>query len=213
VSPNIHSTTNSGGFYERKKNFTGCSIRRVDVVHLGSNLALRDTYHNTLHKFADQDAVGQTIIANAPHSGTYLFPNYPNYPVGASETEKKALDEEMYRKMEAGPFVLAHIRTGAMRSFGTHLATELITNILAALFVTVLLTNAMQLSFRGRVLFAVGVAAVMLLDHSASTWNWYSSGTDFFFAEAFDAIVGWVLAGMVIAKVLGRGEKVEAPSS
>lgn len=167
-------------------------------------------YNNALHKFTNQDAVTQVVAANTPFPGTYFLPNYPNYPEGATEEDKKMLDEKMEQQMVNGPMVFAHVRVGAMESMGTLMVTEFLTNTLAALVATVLLVSAMQLTFGKRVLFAVGIALVMLFDHSASTWNWYSAGLDFFFAEVVDAVLGWALAGMVIAKVLGKGEMAEA---
>ncbi len=55
--------------------------------------------------------------------------------------------------------------------------------------------NARQLSVRGRVLFAVGVAVAMALESAISPWNWYSAGADYAFAEIFDLVVGWLLCG------------------
>lgn len=164
-------------------------------------------YNNALHKFTDQDAVTQAIVANTPRSGTYLLPNYPNYPEGATDEEKKALDEKMNQQIEAGPFVFAHIRVGSSTGFGTHLALELLTNILAVLFVTLIIINLPATSLGGRVLLSISIALVMVLDRSASTWNWYSAGADFFFAEFFDAIIGWGLVGAVIGAILRPGEQ------
>lgn len=164
-------------------------------------------YHGALHKFTNEEAVTQAIAANTPHSGTYFLPNHPEYPPGASEAERNALDEKMKQRMANGPIIIAHIRVGAMSGIAPYLVMELITDIIAALFVTLLMTTAMQLSLGMRVLFSVGVALVMVFDNSASTWNWYSAGGDYFFAETVDAVVGWALAGLVIAKLLGKGDK------
>lgn len=159
-------------------------------------------YNGALHKFTNEDAVTQAIAANTPHSGTYFLPNYPDVPAGANAEQKKATDEKMEQAMASGPMVFAHVRVGAMGGMGTYLATELLTNIIAALFVTLLLSQTTNLSFRNRVMFAAGVALVMIFDGTASEWNWYSAGGDFFLAEAVDGIVGWSLAGVVIAKLL-----------
>lgn len=164
-------------------------------------------YNNALHKFTDQDAVRQAIIANTPRSGTYLLPNYPDYPENATDAEKKALDEEMNQQMQAGPFVFAHIRVESFHGFASHLALELLTNILAVVFVTLIIINLPATSIGGRVLLSTAIALVMVLDRSASTWNWYSAGADFFFAEFFDAVVGWGLVGLVIGISLRTREE------
>jgi hypothetical protein len=164
-------------------------------------------YNNALHTFTDEDAVTQAIIANAPRSGTYLLPNYPKYPEGATDEEKKALDEKMNQQMNTGPFVFAHIRVRSSAGFGIHLALELLTNIFAALFVTLIIINLPTTSLGGRVLLSISIALVMVLDYPASTWNWYSAGADYFFAEFFDAIIGWGLVGTVIGTVLRTREQ------
>jgi hypothetical protein len=171
--------------------------------------SLLPLYNNALQRFADQDAVAAAVSANAPQTGTYFLPNYPNYPEGATPEERKALDEEMSRQMAKGPTVFAHVRVGAMDHFGAMMMRELFTNIVAAFFAALLFLNATQISFARKVLFAACIGAILSFDHSASAWTWYGAGGSFFLAESVDAIVGWTLAGIVIATTLGKGEKQE----
>ena len=173
--------------------------------------SLLPLYNGSLHRFTDQDAVAQVIAANTPHSGTYFLPNYPDYSKAANEGERTAMTEKMKQQMMNGPTVIAHVRAGTMGSIAPNLVAELVTNILAALIVTLLMTAALQLALSKRVLFAAGVGLVMVFDQSASSWNWYSAGGDFFFAETVDAVVGWSLAGLVIGRLLGR--TAEDPAS
>ena len=111
-------------------------------------------YNNSLNKFTDQDAVTQVIAANVPTSGTYFLPNYPDYTKATSDAERAAMKEKMeQQKMMTGPMVFAHVRAGAMGSIAPHLVTELITNIIAALFVALLMSTALHLPLKSRVFF------------------------------------------------------------
>jgi len=161
-------------------------------------------YNNALHRFTNQDAVTQAIATNAPQSGTYFLPNYPDYSKAANDAERTAMRENMERQMMSGPAMFAHVRVGPMGSIAPNLVTELVANIIAALFLTILMSTATQLSLKMRMYFAVGVALVMVFDQSVSSWNWYGAGADFFVAETVDAVVGWALAGLVIGKLLGK---------
>ncbi len=162
-------------------------------------------YNKSFHKFTDEEAVTMTIVTNTPHSGTYFLPYNEELPLGTSVAQKKARDERMKEQMEKGPLVFAHIRVGSFGSFGAHLAIELLKDILSALVVGLLLLNTQQMLFRNRVAFVFGIAVAVALESTISEWNWYGAGTDYAFAEIFDLLVGWLLVGFVLAKVLSGG--------
>ncbi len=162
-------------------------------------------YNKSLHKFTDEESVTMAIVTNTPHSGTYFLPYEEELPAGASAEQKKAREEKMKEQMEKGPMVFAHIRVGSFGSFGVHLAIELLKDILSALVVGLLLVNTQQMSLRSRVAFVFGIAVAVVLESTISEWNWYGAGTDYAFAVIFDLLVGWLLAGFVLAKVLSGG--------
>jgi len=85
------------------------------------------------------------------------------------------------------------------------LITELTSNILAAILVA-LVVSWLICSFWGRVAAAGLFGVVSWLSVDASYWNWYGFPTNYFAAQAIDQVVGWLLAGFVIAWLIkGRG--------
>ena len=164
-------------------------------------------YNSALQKFANEDAVTQAIIANAPVSGTYFLPNLPTLLAGASEEQKRAADKAMEERSEKGPQMFAFIRVGPFGSFGTHLLGEFLSDVVAVLLVSWLFLRLGLSSMRNRLTAAIAIGFTIILSETMSQWIWYSSGFAFTLAETVDQVIGWLAAGFVIAKVLPRAEQ------
>jgi len=78
---------------------------------------------------------------------------------------------------------------------------QFLSDVLAAGIVSYLLSLAVATYWR-----RVGLAALLgvfgLFAISSIYWNWYGFPSAFFVAQGVDMIVGWSLAGAVIAKVI-----------
>ncbi len=85
-------------------------------------------------------------------------------------------------------------------NFPRLLGVELLTNILAALIAALILArlagNYLQ---RALIVGALGLFAWFSI--SISYWNWYDFPTSFILAEGLDQFLGWLVAGLVIAKI------------
>lgn len=159
-------------------------------------------YNSSLHRFADEGAMTQAILANAPSSGVYFMPYEPALPEDATSEERQASSDAMMKRMADGPFVLASIRIGPMGSLPLYFVVQLIADILTGLLLTLLIWQARHLSLKGRVTFSVGVALTIICASNLPYWNWYAFSTSFTLAEAFDQIVGLGLAGIVAGKLI-----------
>lgn len=157
-------------------------------------------YNSTLLQFSNEDAITQTILANAPKSGVYFLPYETQLPASASEQERKAAEEKMMNQMSHGPFMLASIRVGEMGPIWRYLLVELLSNMLSALLVAILLLKIKPMSIMNKLLFIQGVLLTVFFSINISYWNWYAFSTGFTLAELFDQVVGWLLAGWVIIK-------------
>jgi len=161
---------------------------------------------NALLGFTNDDAVVQTIMANAPKSGVYFMPYVPQKQEGMTEEEFKAAQQSAEDKMQQGPFMLAAVRLGEMGSFGSYLLIQLVTDILTALLVCLVLMRVTG-SLWNRVGTAELVGLAGFAGLSLPQWNWYAFSGAFTLAELFDVAVGFFLGGLVIAKILGRAQK------
>ena len=143
----------------------------------------------SLLTFGNEDAVTQAIVANAPRSGMYLLPN-------AGAEQKSA-----HEKMAKGPVVLASVRTGPIGSMTVFMISGLVIQMLGALLGTALLLQTRPLSYGGRVLFLLGIALSAGVLAHLPDWNWWSFSASYTMLAFADLIIGWLLAGLVIAKV------------
>ncbi|MBI4534723.1 MAG: hypothetical protein HY708_00500 [Ignavibacteriae bacterium] len=165
---------------------------------------------NALLGFTNEEAVTQAILAGSPKSGVYFLPYMPQGMEKMSPEEASAARHEAEEKMARGPFMLASVHLGEMGSMGNLLVTQLVTDILAALFICLALMKVKGLSFWNQVtaiefIGLAGFAAVNL-----PQWNWYAFSGAFTLAELFDTAVGFFLAGMVIAKI---NPQIQSPAS
>lgn len=129
--------------------------------------------------------------------GFYFFPGM-DHGKSASSSEKEAF----IAKIKQGPtgILVIHPEGGEAMS-PRQLGTELATNVVSALIAAWLLTHVVA-GYARRVLFVtlLGVFGFMIV--SVPYWNWYGFPTDFTSAEAIDQIVGWFLAGLVLAAII-----------
>ena len=90
-----------------------------------------------------------------------------------------------------------------------HLVTEFLSNAAAAAVAAILL--AMMVASYGKRVLAVTLLGVFgWLSLSVSYWNWYGFPTAFIAAEGIDQAVGWLLAGLAIAKIVPEAVRSSA---
>lgn len=155
----------------------------------------------TLEKFTDEIAVAQVLTANAHQPGVYILPNAHKQDPTLPEPLRKAAEEDAMNRARLGPFMFASIAPHGWGSMGTAMLIGLCTQIVAAFLATWLLLNTKGLNYLARVRFLVMLAlAVAVLAH-VPYWNWWSFSASFTLVMFADTLIGWVLAGFVIAKL------------
>jgi hypothetical protein len=158
----------------------------------------------TLLGFANDDAVTQAVIANAPRSGVYFMPYVPQRQSGMSEEQFKQRQASAQEKLQRGPFMFAAVRLTPMGSYAQYMGIQLLTEILTALLVCLVLARAKEFSVRSIVTTAVCIGLAGFASATLPQWNWYGFSDAYTLAELFDVVVGFLLAGLVIAFVLRR---------
>jgi len=81
------------------------------------------------------------------------------------------------------------------------LSVQFLSDVLAAGIVSYLLSLSIATYWK-RVGLAALLGAFGLFAISSIYWNWYGFSNAFFLAQGLDMIVGWSLAGAVIAKLI-----------
>jgi hypothetical protein len=159
-----------------------------------------------IRRIPNEDAVLGAMRTTIQEPGFYFFPGM-DMSKQVSESEQQAWKA----KLKEGPAGVLIIQPrGAEAMSCRQLWTELATNIVSALLAATLLTRV-RAGYRGCVAFVTLLGVFGFVTISVPYWNWYGFPTDFTMAEAIDQVVGWFLAGLVLAAIV-RGPKVPPPA-
>jgi hypothetical protein len=154
----------------------------------------------------NEERVAQAIRGAITEPGLYFLPGFDtSHKMTAAE--EKAWTEK-YRRGPSGILVLQP--GGRDPMMPEQLVVELVADILAA-GVAAFILGAIGGSFLARAM-AVGLLGVFeWLDINVSYWNWYKFPTVFTVASLVEQLIGWTLAGLVMALILRPRSGVTAP--
>jgi hypothetical protein len=142
----------------------------------------------TLHSFKDPAAVAQIVQVNAPQSGIYLVP---------APTQEATPTQ--------GPLVFASVHLpGMSSSMVPSLVIELAIQIIAAFLVTWMLTKTKDLNYFSRIGFVLVFALTANVVTELPYWNWFYFDATYTLVMFVDLLIGWFLAGLVLAKLTAR---------
>ena len=135
-----------------------------------------------------------------PETGFYIFPSFGLGPKPTREQRNAAMPEYM-KKYEQSPHgvVIYHPPSGPF-NFGTLLGREFGLNVLQALLAAILLWCAASGRNYGARVGIVTIAGVLAaISTNVEYWNWYEFPGNYVAGYITTQIVGFVLAGFVIA--------------
>ncbi len=140
--------------------------------------------------------------------GFYFIPGRDmNKPMSESEAEAFAA------KVRQGPSGVMVIHPEGSDSMSPrNLLTELASSVVAAFLAALVLTQVRS-GYFGRVLIVTAMGLFGFVSILVSYWNWYGFPTDFIIGAALDEIIGWFLAGLVLAAIIRPAsiQKIEIP--
>lgn len=111
--------------------------------------------------------------------------------------------------MMRGPMMFAAIRLGPMRPLPLLMGLQFLIQLVSALIATFLLTRTAGLSYGQRVMFVTLCGVLIFVGGKLDEWVWWGFSTAFTLIEFVAIVVGWILAGLVIAK-FARGRTTAA---
>ncbi len=134
-------------------------------------------------KVKDEAAVLSALAQHAPASGVYAVPiNHMEYTA-------------------TSPFAMVMYRPGGMgMTPGAVMGVSFLTYWCAAMVAAVLLRRTAGLTFAGRVLFVISLAVFASLVSHVHYWTWMGASAGFTLMAMLDLLVGWGLAGLVLAR-------------
>jgi hypothetical protein len=142
----------------------------------------------------NEENVIKTLESAIPKKGLYFFPGKD------FRQSTKEQDAAFLEKFRTGPVgILVYRPVGgnplAPGKLLTQLASDFITTLILSLIGSLVVLPYWQRVFVISVLGALACSSV-----STIYWNWYEFPTSFFLAQCVDQVVGFFLAGLVIAR-------------
>ncbi len=157
----------------------------------------------TMNKFTHEELVAHVIEQNAPKSGIYVFPYM--HTGSSSEKESKKEMTEAKEMMKTGPLVFASVKLGGMHGgLVRHIIGSLVIQIVGALLISWLLFQTKGLKYFKQVWFVASVGLVVGILGHLPAWNWMGFAWNYTLVCVLDLLIGWFLAGLVIAKLAKR---------
>jgi hypothetical protein len=148
-------------------------------------------------RVSDEARIVSALRTSLPGDGLYFLPSIDIR--GNPSAEETAAWEARFR---AGPTgMIVYHAAGDAPVSPKKLAVQFLSILLAAGILSYVLSFTIATYWR-RVALAGLLGAFGLFAISTIYWNWYGFPNAFFLAQGVDMVVGWSLAGAVIAKLI-----------
>ncbi len=161
--------------------------------------------HSAMGPFEDAATIERTLKDNVLADGIYMLPH-------AAPGHQEAW-EAAHRQATEGFSVLAIVTLSGKKSFGECLAWQFLFNLIGALLVTFLLTklshDGMGCRMGVTVFFSLFTAATAILPN----WAWFAYPNSYTSFAVFTHVIGWTLAGLVLAKMIPKNEAADSDST
>ena len=156
--------------------------------------------HVGVQSLTDDRAVAALQASVNDRHGLYMF---PAYDLAAKDQNKAMADYEAKLKtMPQGIIVYKPAGTPSMEA--KMFVGEFVIELAEALLAAWLLSMTAIAGLVGRTAFVGGVGLVAAITTNGPYWNWYAFPTDYSLAYGFTQWMGFVVAGVAIALVMGR---------
>jgi hypothetical protein len=149
--------------------------------------------------FANENDIAEALDRAAPRSGIYGLPAEPNYPSGATEEQRQAIDTAAYERLQRGPIVFAVIARTGYPSYARMLVLAFLTNVVVFAGLAWMLAQTTGLGYAGRVSFVALFAAIAGAACRIPDWNWHKFPLAYTLVAMANLTAGSLLAGLVLA--------------
>jgi hypothetical protein len=163
----------------------------------------------TLTNVPDSASFAEQIKPRKLQPGLYVFPDMPSGAEG-SDPAKYSEANERYKAGPAGMLLI--VPTGNDMMTGETLFKEFVTNTIAALIVSWIVSLvAADVGFLRRWLAVLLMGAFAWLSLTASYGIWYRFPHNFVHDEFLCSVIEWGIAGLAIATMVRRPTAAAAP--
>lgn len=153
---------------------------------------------------SEQAVLSSLQASLGTQSGLYIYPGL-GLPPGATREQKNQAMKAVEQKLATTPSgLLIYHPPGAEGFSARRLITEFVTELAEALIAVFLLAQTRISTYAGRVGFIALVGLAAVITTNVSYWNWYGFPTNYTMAYMFIEFTGYLVAGLVAARVLGK---------
>lgn len=159
-------------------------------------------------QIANEQPILTAMQANlGSERGLYIYPGM-GVPMDAPREQRKAAMEQYQSKLDANPSGILIYHPPGMKAMSVgQLGREFGFEVIEALLLAVLLAMTASSTFGSRLGLAFVVGVIAAISTNLSYWNWYGFPVNYTFAQMTIEVLKYVVAGVVIALVLGRGSR------
>jgi len=149
----------------------------------------------------DEDAVVEVLRANLSETGAYWLPDIPKLNPDMQPDDIRVAMEGWTTRKEAGPvgIIMYQAEGAAMTAsvFAIGFLFDFIIALIASWY-----AFSVGGGFGKRLLSVLGLGVFLIFANHLMHWNFMNTPNDFTKILLVDSLVGWVLAGLVIAAVV-----------
>jgi len=144
-----------------------------------------------------EDAVLAAVKSNLPQPGLYFFPG-----MDMTKAMTKEQQDAWVAKYKVGPSGLLLLQpSGGEPMASKQLVVEFASTVLCGLIAAFILAATVgSLTCRATMVATLGLFTWLAI--SVSQWNWYHFPFRFVALDAIDQVIGWLLAGFLMAKMI-----------
>ncbi len=143
-------------------------------------------HESTLHGFPN-DAAIREAAAGITERAIYMSPNPKSMEGGQAP---------------GGPLVFASVNPAGVTNMGPAMAAQFVSLALCSLFATWMLVQTRGLTFGAKVCFVTTIGVIVGLAGHLPSMLWWGFPQGYTAVEVADAVIGWALASLALAKVV-----------
>lgn len=157
----------------------------------------------TMHNFKNSQQVTRVLSRNVDASGIYVIPSMPNMKKKSTK-EREISRSRFERSIAKGPLAfVAFSKEGADPTYKKQLGLWLATLLIGATLISSLLwCGKDSMSYTCRVGFIVTIGIIVGFLSSMPGIVWWHHSIEYAAVNFFDDVIGWSLAGLVMAKIM-----------
>ncbi len=164
-------------------------------------------YHTqSIHQFKDEAAVTKFIKEQAVQSGVYVLPFVPSDTLSKPADEQRKVWEEVQKKQQTGPMMFASVAlNGTEVSMKQSMIYGLVLQIAGAFIISLILWGFCCSGYFCRLFTVISIGLLVGLLGSVPGLIWWKFSLPFTLACAADALIGWSIAGLLMAAIVKPG--------